>query len=416
MTQTNGTTTGNGVAGSESLSLPLFCFAWCIALTRYLCAPQAELHASVPVAMSISAFTGISWYNVLELNVIIWFTFKQRHGLYFYSLLAASWGIVFHQLGYILRFFGVSKNDYASEAIVNVGWYCMVTGQSFVLYSRLHLVVRDNRKVRWILYMIIIDFFIFHIPTSTLDFFCVYNVKKYYPYFNIMEKIQVTGFFLQEATISGLYIFETRKLLRPAKSFQKEKVRRVMRHLIYINILIILLDIVVLVTEYAGLFQIQVTFKGAVYSVKLRLEFAILNELMVLAGSSHTAGGAKSTYWLSGTGSHGSRNAKSSGGGGGGSEMALETFDTIGKPEGGANGNTLGYSYAAEAKRAPHSLSADRDRKHVVRTTEVAVSSSDPSIMEHEVYDGRKAGRKHGAAHHNRSPASSEVEFAGKGF
>jgi hypothetical protein len=84
--------------------------------------------------MSISAFTGISWYNVLELNVVIWLTFKQRRGLYFYSLLAASWGIVFHQLGFIMRFFGVWKNHYVSEAVVNLGWYCMVI-QSRTYYA-----------------------------------------------------------------------------------------------------------------------------------------------------------------------------------------------------------------------------------------------------------------------------------------
>ncbi|KAI9855533.1 MAG: hypothetical protein M1813_009761 [Trichoglossum hirsutum] len=399
----NNGTSGNGVAG-------------------------ATLHASVPVAMSISAFTGISWYNVLELNVIIWFTFKQRRGLYFYSLLAASWGIVLHQLGYIMRFFQVCSNDYISEAVVNLGWYLMVTGQSFVLFSRLHLVVRDHRKVRWVLYMIIIDFFIFHIPTSTLDFFCVYNVAKYFPAFNVMEKTQVTGFFLQEAAISGLYIFETRKLLRPAESFQKEKIRRVMRHLIYINVFIILLDIVVLVTEYAGLFSIQVTFKGAVYSVKLRLEFAILNELMVLAGGSNSNPNAKSAYWLSSSRSHGSRAGRGGGGdGSGGGEVVLETFDKTGKPSGGVTGNTLGYSYAAEGDK-PLYARTDREKNHVVRTTEVVVSSSTPSVIEHavqhphrdghEVYDGRKPSRKHGSSHHhhNRSPASSEVEFAGKGF
>ena len=30
----------------------------------------------------------------------------------------------------------------------------MVTGQALVLYSRLHLVVADVRKVRWVLWMI----------------------------------------------------------------------------------------------------------------------------------------------------------------------------------------------------------------------------------------------------------------------
>jgi hypothetical protein len=46
----------------------------------------------------------------------------------------------------------------------------MVTGQSLVLYSRLHLLVRDSRKLKWILYMIITDVFLFHIPTTVFTF------------------------------------------------------------------------------------------------------------------------------------------------------------------------------------------------------------------------------------------------------
>ncbi|KAI9767289.1 MAG: hypothetical protein M1839_004533 [Geoglossum umbratile] len=380
------------------------------------------LHATFPEEMSISAFTGISWYNVLELNVVIWLTFKKRRGLYFYSLLAASWGIVFHQLGYIMRFFGVWKNHYVSEAVVNLGWYCMVTGQSFVLYSRLHLVVRDNRKIKWVLYMIIIDFFIFHVPTSTLDFLCIYNAKKHIPAFNIQEKIQVTGFFIQETIISGLYIFETRKLLKPSEVFQKGQIRRVMRHLIYINLFVIALDLIVLITEYAGLFDIQVTFKGAVYSVKLRVEFAILNELMRLA-----SGGArpKSAYWLSTSGNETERT--------GGGEVALGTLDsTAGRGDGGVSNNAgrggLGYSYSA-GRGAPTQFpnTADNDKVYVVKTTEVVVNPSNRGLPQQhrgrdEIGDGRfgddgKTGRRREAKEsHKVSPASSEVEFAGRGF
>ncbi len=69
-----------------------------------------------------------------------------------------------------MKFFQVWKNDYVSVAFITIGWYAMVTGQSLVLYSRLHLVVRDDRKIRWVLYMIIIDVFLFHFPTTVMTF------------------------------------------------------------------------------------------------------------------------------------------------------------------------------------------------------------------------------------------------------
>ena len=125
---------------------------------------------TLPLAMTLGAFTAIAWYNVVDLNVMIWITFKRRHGLYFYSLLASSWGIFIYSLAFLMKFFQVWKNNYVSVAFITIGWYAMVTGQSLVLYSRLHLVVRDKEKFRWVLYMIIIDVFLFHVPTTVLTF------------------------------------------------------------------------------------------------------------------------------------------------------------------------------------------------------------------------------------------------------
>jgi uncharacterized membrane protein YesL len=69
-----------------------------------------------------------------------------------------------------MKFFQVWKNNYVSVAFITIGWYAMVTGQSLVLYSRLHLVVHDKQRIKWVLYMIIIDVFLFHVPTTVLTF------------------------------------------------------------------------------------------------------------------------------------------------------------------------------------------------------------------------------------------------------
>ncbi|KAI9760569.1 MAG: hypothetical protein M1840_002384 [Geoglossum simile] len=239
---------------------------------------QTALFAPLPILTSMSAFIAISWYNTIALNVVLWFTFKRRSGLYFYTLLIASWGIVLHGLGFLLMFFGVARFAVAM-VVISVGWYAMVTGQSLVLYSRLHLVVRDSRRVRWVLYMIVANAILFHFPTTTF-FVLVHNNPKLLPKYAIWERIQVTFFVVQEIIISSLYIYETRKLLNPSKIFQKERIRRVMTHLIYVSIFVIFLDISILCIQYANFFEIQVVYKGAVYSVKLFIEFFILNQLM----------------------------------------------------------------------------------------------------------------------------------------
>jgi hypothetical protein len=105
--------------------------------------------------------------------------------------------------------------------------------------------------------------------------------NKFVTPYSIMEKIQITAFCTQEFIISGLYVYATYQILRPGKTFKfgKRRTRQVMLHLIYVNLVVILMDIALLCTQYANLYEIQITFKGALYSIKLRLEFTVLNQL-----------------------------------------------------------------------------------------------------------------------------------------
>jgi hypothetical protein len=98
--------------------------------------------------------------------------------------------------------------------------------------------------------------------------------------YSVMEKIQMTAFTTQESIISGLYVYKTRWIL--SHTLQKSRSRRVMMQLIIVNALIILMDLTILGTEYANQYEIETTYKGALYSVKLKLEFAVLGQLMSL--------------------------------------------------------------------------------------------------------------------------------------
>lgn len=157
----------------------------------------------------------------------------------------------------------------------------MVTGQSLVLYSRLHLVLRDKNRLKHVLYMIFTSVIIFHLPTSILTYGSnVHNGMSHHfvTGYNIMEKIQMTGFTIQEAIISGLYLYETARLLRRANN--RESHRRIQYQLFGINVLIILMDLILLGFEYASEYAVQITLKPAVYSLKLKLEFAVLGKLV----------------------------------------------------------------------------------------------------------------------------------------
>ena len=60
--------------------------------------------------------------------------------------------------------------------------------------------------------------------------------------------------------------------------------RNAIIHLFCINILVVILNVLLLLAEYK-LHYIQVSFKTVVYSVKLKLEFSVLNRLRLLTST-----------------------------------------------------------------------------------------------------------------------------------
>ena len=147
-------------------------------------------------------FAGLAMYNALELMALVFLTFARYHGLYFWSLLVASFGIIPYSLGLVIKFFELTgDSQWVSELLLTIGWWAMVTGQSVVLWSRLHLILTGSRGARilqWTKWMIIIDALILHIPNSTLNTGCngIFgpNIAPYLRGFNVYEKVQMVGF------------------------------------------------------------------------------------------------------------------------------------------------------------------------------------------------------------------------------
>ncbi|KAL2867189.1 uncharacterized protein BJX67DRAFT_107449 [Aspergillus lucknowensis] len=225
-------------------------------------------------------FIALSCYNVFELVVLVLSTFRRWKGLYFYSLLVSGVaGVMPYSLGFFLKFFIEETPSSLSVTILTIGWWTMVTGQAFVLYSRLHLVLRDERVLRRVLHMIIANILLLHAPTTVLTYGTNVGTQKsgFAGGYNIMEKIQMTGFTVQEVIISSLYVWETTKLLQLGSSRQN---RMIMHQLVGINVMIVVMDLILLGLEYASYYAVQITLKGLIYSVKLKLEFAVLGKLV----------------------------------------------------------------------------------------------------------------------------------------
>ncbi|KAJ5550271.1 hypothetical protein N7535_001789 [Penicillium sp. DV-2018c] len=243
---------------------------------------------NVAVRMLMIVFTSIALYNAVELLILLFLTFKSYRGLYFWALLlSVVLGVIPHAIGYLLEPFSLAP-VWVSLTISTIGFYVMVPGQSVVLYSRLHLVVQNNKVLRFVLWLIIIDAVILLIPTTVLTFYTAYApsppvIRGY----NVMERMQLAWFCAQEFAISGIYITETVRLLRLMPDRANRR-KRIMYELLAINMVIILLDISLLVTEYIGFYTLQTSLKSMVYSIKLKLEFGVLGKLVTLVQNSRS--------------------------------------------------------------------------------------------------------------------------------
>ena len=241
---------------------------------------------SLTLKVCIAFFLGLAMYNAVELLILIFGTFSKFKGLYFWTLVVSSVGIFPYCLGFLFKYFDVltGASRWASVVLLSIGWYLVVTGQAVVLWSRLHLVVegeRGDKILRWTKWMIIVNAICLHVPTTVLTFGSNANIPVFISGYNVMEKIQMCGFFLQEVVLSSIYIAETVKILR---SSLQDATRRLMYQLICINVLIISMDLGLLGLEAASLYILETIIKPTLYSMKLKLEFAILSRLVQFVG------------------------------------------------------------------------------------------------------------------------------------
>jgi hypothetical protein len=240
------------------------------------------LRENIAVIEIVSMFS-IGAYNALETVFITFEIVKNYRSLYFWSMQVASWGILVHALPTMACFLSHAPSLPMSVPFL-IGWYAMVTGQSVVLYSRLHLVVLDVSKVRWVLWMIIVNACILHVPMTVLFLGIDNGNARFARPAMIYNRIQLAGFCIQEFVICGIYIYEAIRALKCIIRIRGRRGRKVIIHLLWVNVLVVVLNILLLLTEYK-LHYIQVSFKTVVYSIKLKLEFSVLNSLRSLVHS-----------------------------------------------------------------------------------------------------------------------------------
>ncbi|KAF5539723.1 hypothetical protein FNAPI_10715 [Fusarium napiforme] len=91
----------------------------------------------------------------------------------------------------------------------------------------------------------------------------------------------MTFFCAQEFVISGLYLWGNIDILQTSLG-NKQKT---MWYLLIINLLIVAMDIALLIIMYKDHYTIEQGVKLVIYSIKLKLEFAVLGKLVDVAQS-----------------------------------------------------------------------------------------------------------------------------------
>ncbi|KAJ5556662.1 hypothetical protein N7494_000577 [Penicillium frequentans] len=142
-------------------------------------------------------------YNVMETVIITFDIVKNYRALYFWSMQASCCGILMHAVSAIICC-TFQQSTLPTSILFIVGWYAMVTGQAVVCYSRLRLVVLDTSKVRWVLWMIVVNACILHVPMTVLFFGRISSDPHFPRPASIFNRIQLVGFCVQESVIYSI--------------------------------------------------------------------------------------------------------------------------------------------------------------------------------------------------------------------
>ncbi|RMJ25227.1 hypothetical protein PHISP_03885 [Aspergillus sp. HF37] len=254
---------------------------------EFLIGPAKNYSTLKPAAI---VFVSIALYNAFELVLLIPLSFRRYRSLYFWALLTSTvLGVIPMALGPTLQLFELAPL-WLVMVLSNVGFVAMVPNQSVVLYSRLHLVSQRELILVFVRWLIFFSLLAIVIPTIVLNVGSSYTPQssEWVRGYNAIERIQLTWFSVQEGLISSVYIWETVRMIKLSPEEDKRR-RMVLYELFAINVTAIIMDLSLVILEYLGFYFAQIILKATLYSIKLKMEFAVLGMLVWIVRS-HNSG------------------------------------------------------------------------------------------------------------------------------
>lgn len=236
--------------------------------------------------LAATAFISMTFLLVVEINIQIHHAFKRGKGVYFWAMQIGSIGCFVDALGTLIKYLlpHSMRLWVLYTLLATVGWAVYTVAQLTVLYSRLHLVMQHEGIQMLVFWMIVIVSPILIITDWTTTW-PSYNPegdmsKRWSAAQAVVERICQLGFSGVEVIINIVYAVGIIALLRRRPTVRQ---RRVMLDLIYVNALAVLFDIVNIVLVYLNRVGISHPVQTFSYTLKLRLDFITLNQLMAVA-------------------------------------------------------------------------------------------------------------------------------------
>lgn len=194
-------------------------------------------------------------------------------------MLVSTWGSLLFAIAVLLVHF--TTQSILATVFLNVSWVAMVSGFSFVLYSRLYLLKPSKKQLNVVLAGIIVNAILFHGPVIISSVISnIHSSAAVIQTYDIASFTEV-AFAVQETVLAGIYIYLFLQFTADSKADPDAKAT--LRLLISAECVILAADIVLNVLLYMKLYLPRVMIQALVSVIKLQIEFAILNSLIEFA-------------------------------------------------------------------------------------------------------------------------------------
>ncbi|KAL2862517.1 uncharacterized protein BJX67DRAFT_385539 [Aspergillus lucknowensis] len=232
-----------------------------------------------PYSFLEPALLAVAAHNTLELLLWIFNTFDRRRGLYFYSILTAPLSMIGYLAASFMMLFA-PHTVVPTSIIWAFSYPTLLTAHVLVLYARLHLVIPDEPRIlRAVLTMIVVTSAMLVPSQMTVQFCATAGNKRCLKPGYIVERVSFGGACIREFILCAIYVVQALRQFQPILLSKGCRGRNILVELILVQVGGIAMDIGFIVVMCLNLSLVETGYGALVYSMKLKMEFAVLNAL-----------------------------------------------------------------------------------------------------------------------------------------